>query len=214
MARRDPGHPALSRRPGELAQWRHEPSAGARVSVLVVTTFLAILVLVAGFGMLLTLTFVAMDRTRMLPGIMDGLRALVGPASLWLAFGVVLTATLGSLYFSEVARFTPCVLCWYQRIAMYPLVIVLGVAAVRGDLSVRRYVAPIAIIGAAISIYHIGVERLPGLPSGSCSAAAPCDLIWVERFGFITIPVMALVGFLAVLTLLFAYPRPREETPA
>ncbi|HSK93530.1 MAG TPA: disulfide oxidoreductase [Candidatus Angelobacter sp.] len=184
------------------------------MSVLVISTFLAVLVLVAAFGVLLTLTFLAMDRTRMLPGLMDGVRGLVGPAALWLAFVVALTATVGSLYFSEVARFTPCVLCWYQRIAMYPLVVVLGIAAVRGDLGIRRYVAPIAVIGAAISIWHIGVERLPGLPTGSCSLAAPCDLIWVERFGFITIPVMALVGFLAVLTLLFAFARPREEFPA
>lgn len=126
-------------------------------------------------------------------------RAVVG------AWIVALLATVGSLYFSEVARFTPCTLCWYQRIAMYPLVLVLLIAAVRGDTQVRRYVGPVAAIGAAISIYHIGVERLPGLPTGSCSLDAPCDLIWVERFGFITIPVMALAGFLAILTLLFAY---------
>jgi disulfide bond formation protein DsbB len=184
------------------------------VSVLAVSTFLAILVLVAAFGVLLTLTFVAMDRSRLLPGLMDGVRSLIAPAALWLAFAVALTATLGSLYFSEVARFTPCVLCWYQRIAMYPLVVVLGMAALRGDLGVRRYAAPIAVIGALISLWHIGVERLPGVPQGACSVGVPCDLIYIERFGFITIPVMALVGFLAVLTLLFAYPRPREESHA
>jgi disulfide bond formation protein DsbB len=88
---------------------------------------------------------------------------------------------------------------------MYPLVIILGIAAIRGDAGVRRYAAPVAVIGAALSIWHIGVERLPGLPTGSCSVSAPCDLIWVERFGFVTIPVMALAGFLAILTLLFAY---------
>jgi disulfide bond formation protein DsbB len=197
-----------------MAQWRREPSAGARVSVLVVSTFLAILVLVAAFGVLLTLTFLALDRARLLPGLMEGVRALIAPAALWLAFGVALTATIGSLYFSEVARFTPCVLCWYQRIAMYPLVVVLGLAAIRGDLGVRRYAAPIALIGALISLWHIGVERLPGMPQGACSVGVPCDLILIERFGFVTIPVMALVGFLAVLTLLYAYPRPREESHA
>lgn len=198
---------------------RHEPYPGdERVSVLVVSTFLAILVVVAGFGVLLTITFLAMDRARLVPGLMEGIRSIVAPAALWLAFGVALTATLGSLYFSEVASFTPCLLCWYQRVAMYPLVVMLGIAAVRDDARVRRYVAPIAVIGAAVSIYHIGVERLPGLPTGACSLNAPCDLIWVERFGFITIPVMALVGFVAVVTLLYAYaghdPRPREETHA
>ena len=106
------------------AEWRREPSVGARLSVLLISTFLAILVLVAAFGVLVTLTFLVMDRTRMVPGLLDGMRGLVGPAALWLAFLVALTATVGSLYFSEVARFTPCVLCWYQRIAMYPLVFV------------------------------------------------------------------------------------------
>ncbi|HEX7171968.1 MAG TPA: disulfide bond formation protein B [Candidatus Limnocylindria bacterium] len=129
---------------------------------------------------------------------------MIGPGALWLAVVVATVATAGSLYFSEVAGFVPCALCWYQRIAMYPLVLVLGIAALRGDVQVRRYVGPMAAIGAVISIYHIGVERLPGLPTGSCSLEAPCDLIWVERFGFITIPVMALAGFLAILALLFA----------
>jgi disulfide bond formation protein DsbB len=102
---------------------------------------------------------------------------------------------LGSLYLSEVAGFIPCVLCWYQRIAMYPLVVLLGIAAVRGDLAIRRYAVAIAGIGSALSIWHIAVQRLPGVPSGSCSLTAPCDLIYIERFGFITIPVMALAGF-------------------
>ncbi len=141
----------------------------------------------------------------------------MGPGALWLAALVAAVSTAGSLYFSEIAHYVPCALCWYQRIAMYPLVVVLGIAAVRRDVEIRRYVGPLAAIGALISIYHIGVERLPGLPTGSCSLEAPCDLIWVERFGFVTIPVMALAGFLAILTLLFAYARrgtdPRMETP-
>jgi disulfide bond formation protein DsbB len=175
------------------------------MSVVVVSTFLAVLVLVAFGSVLLTMILVAADRPRLLPGATAAVRAVIGPGALWLAAVVAAVATAGSLYFSEVAGFVPCALCWYQRIAMYPLVLILGVAAVRGDVHIRRYVGPMAAIGALISVYHIGVERLPGLPTGSCSLDAPCDLIWVERFGFITIPVMALAGFLAILTLLFAY---------
>ena len=111
------------------------------------------------------------------------------------------TATAGSLYLSDVAHFVPCALCWYQRIAMYPLVILLGIAAWQGDVGVRRYATPLAAIGAAIAAYHVAVERLPGLPSGACSLDVPCTLIYVERFGFVTIPVMALIGFVAILTL-------------
>jgi len=175
------------------------------MSVLAVTTFLAILVIAALVAVLLTVLLVAMDRSRILPGTMDAARSVIGPMALWLAALVALVSMSGSLYLSEVAGFEPCALCWYQRIAMYPLVVILGIAAVRRDVDVRRYAAPIAGIGAAISIWHIGVERLPGLPTGSCSLSVPCDLIWVERFGFVTIPVMALAGFLAILTLLFAY---------
>jgi disulfide bond formation protein DsbB len=182
------------------------------MSVLAVTTFLAILVIAALVAVLLTVLLVAMDRTRILPGTMDAARSVVGPIALWLAALVALVSMTGSLYLSEVAGFEPCALCWYQRIAMYPLVLVLGIAALRGDVLVRRYAAPIAAIGALISIYHIGVERLPGLPTGSCSLSAPCDLIWVERFGFVTIPVMALAGFLAILTLLLVYAGRGDDT--
>lgn len=203
------------------AECCHDPTDraadGRPLSVLVVSTFLATLALIALAASLLTLLLVLAHRTSLLPEATDALRAVIGPGALWVATVVALTATAGSLYFSEVAGFEPCALCWYQRIAMYPLVLILGIAAVRRDAAVRRYVAPIATIGALISIYHIGVERLPGLPTGSCSVAAPCDLIWVERFGFVTIPVMALAGFVAILTLLLVYtggPQAERESKA
>ena len=208
MARSGPGRPALTRCRACHAQWRHAtpcPGHTAQVTPLIVSTFLAILAVIALGGVLLTLLFLAADRTGLVPGVMDALRTTVGPAGPWLAVLVASAAMAGSLYFSEVAGFVPCALCWYQRIAMYPLVLLLGIAAWRGDPGVRRYAAPLAAVGATLSIWHLAVERMPGLPSGSCSAVAPCDLIWVERFGFVTIPVMALAGFLSILTLLLVY---------
>jgi len=175
------------------------------MSVLAVSTFLAILALVAFAIVTVTVIVALADRWSLLPGEMRRMRATVGSSALWLAASVAMIATAGSLYFSEVAGFIPCTLCWYQRIAMYPLALVLGIAAWRGEVGVRRYAAPLAGIGALISLYHIGVERLPGLPTGSCSLAVPCNLIWVERLGFITIPVMALAGFLLIITLLLAF---------
>jgi disulfide bond formation protein DsbB len=163
--------------------------------MLVVTTFLAILTLIAALGVVAVVVLAAL-------GQLAPARALFGPAALWLAFAVALTATTGSLYLSEVAGFIPCTLCWYQRIAMYPLVIVLGIAAWRGEGDIRRYVVPVAAIGAVIAAYHVALQRLPGLPSGACSLNVPCSAIFVERFGFVTIPVMALVAFLAILALL------------
>ncbi len=175
------------------------------MSVVLVSTFLAVLALVALGAVLVTALLALAARSRVMPGALETARAVIGPGALWLAALVATVASAGSLYFSEVAHYVPCALCWYQRIAMYPLVVVLGIAAVRGDVHIRRYAGPVAAIGALISLDHIGVERLPGLPTGSCSLEAPCDLIWVERFGFVTIPVMALAGFLAILTLLFVY---------
>ena len=178
---------------------------------LLVTTFLATLALVAFASVLLTALVALLDRAGVVGGAMEALRAIVGPAALWLAALVALVATTGSLYLSEVAGFVPCALCWYQRIAMYPLVVILGIAAWRNDPGVARYAGPLAGIGALISIYHIGVQRLPGLPSGACSLDTPCSVIYVERFGFVTIPVMALAGFLAILTLLLVYARRQPE---
>jgi hypothetical protein len=111
---------------------------------------------------------------------------------------ITTTSTLGSLYFSEVAHFVPCTLCWYQRIAMYPLAILTAMAAVRkGDLSV--YVRVIASIGLVISGYHWLLERFPNIDAGVCSTAVPCELVWFEKFGFITLPFMAFTAFSAVL---------------
>lgn len=177
------------------------------MTTLAVATFLALLTLLAVAGIAITWIGVALSR---FGGVsLSPLRAGAQPAALWVAFGVALAATGGSLYFSEVAHFTPCLLCWYQRIAMYPLVIILGVAALRGDFAVRRYVLPLSVIGGLISVYHIAVERLPTLAAGSsCSAIAPCDLKWIDVFGFITIPTMAFVAFAAIATVLFVFAQP------
>ena len=86
--------------------------------------------------------------------------AHVQDSALGLAWIVSLVATLGSLYLSEVSHFPPCTLCWLQRIAMYPLVIVLGVGALRDDRAARWYALPLAGIGAALAFYHALVQRV------------------------------------------------------
>jgi disulfide bond formation protein DsbB len=137
----------------------------------------------------------------------DRLRSSVGNGGLQLAWSVALVATLGSLYYSEVANYTPCKLCWFQRIAMYPQSIVLGIAAFRNDHSIRRYALPIVSIGAAISLYHYLLQRFPSLASsGSCDPTAPCTTTWVWQFHFISIPFMALSGFAAIAILLWLLP--------
>jgi hypothetical protein len=127
-----------------------------------------------------------------------------------LATAIAAVATGGSLYLSEVAGYLPCVLCWYQRIAMYPLTIVLGVAALRRDGRVWLTAVPIAAIGSAVSVWHIAIERNPAL-GGPCDPAAPCSIRWVDEFGFLTLPTMALIAYLAIIVLtLLARPAPPD----
>ena len=117
-----------------------------------------------------------------------------------LGFGVALVATIGSLYYSEVADFVPCELCWYQRICMYPLVVVLGIGWLRRDAAAGWYALPFALVGGSISTYHLLVERYPSLGDGlSCSLEAPCTVPYFREFGWVTLAVMALAGFVAIL---------------
>jgi hypothetical protein len=162
--------------------------------IAVVERTLAVLALVAAgaaFG-----TTVALVTRRVPPWLRDDV-------ALPLATAIATVATLGSLFLSEVAGYLPCTLCWYQRIAMYPLVVVLGVATWRRDRQVWRTALPIAVIGAGIAVWHLAIERNPAL-GGACDVTAPCSLIWVREFGFLTIPTMALLGFLAITALVLA----------
>ena len=122
---------------------------------------------------------------------------------LWLGFTVAATATLGSLYLSEIVHLIPCTYCWYQRIAMYPLVVILGIAALRKDNGVRIYAASLAVIGAAIAFYHRIVQAFPEINGSACSSSVPCTAAYFTLFGFVTIPYMALSGFLLILALLY-----------
>jgi disulfide bond formation protein DsbB len=180
------------------------------VSLFTVATFLAILAVLAAVADVVLVAIAAVVGA----GPRRALRDAIGPYAIWMAAAVALTAMAGSLYFSEVAHLEPCVLCWYQRIAMYALAIILVVAAVLRDARVRPYAATLAGIGACISAYHILVQRLPGLPSGSCSVTAPCSAIQVEVFGVITIPVLALIGFLSVLALVTVVVGRGEAVPS
>ena len=139
---------------------------------------------------------------------------LIGVAPLQLAIPALVTSVsmLGSLYFSEVANYRPCVLCWYQRIAMYSLAIVLVVAAVRKDRSIRPYAMTLAGIGAVISAYHWLLERWPSIDTGSCAADAPCSVPYFEVFGFISLAFMAFCAFVTVLVFLSVASPPSAAT--
>ncbi len=130
---------------------------------------------------------------------------------LYVAWVVALLATVGSLFFSEVMGLPPCVLCWYQRVAMYPLVLIIATGIVTRDARVRAYALPLCLAGLAVSVYHnllyYGVIPETLTP---CSEGASCTERQVEWLGFITIPLMGLASFVAVALCLLLY-RPKME---
>jgi disulfide bond formation protein DsbB len=124
--------------------------------------------------------------------------ALAG-LELWLGFGIALFAMSGSLYFSEVANYIPCTLCWYQRIAMYPLVPLLLLAAVRRDRGAAFYGLVLSGLGAVIALYHYQLEWFPD-QAAICKQGSLCHVIWFRALGFATIPYLSFVAFCAIGT--------------
>ena len=102
---------------------------------------------------------------------------------LWAAFVVAAIGTGGSLFFSEIAGFVPCDLCWYQRICMYPVSLLTLFAAFHGDYRFARYLLPFPVIGAGVSVYHILVENHWVSTPAACQVGAGCAVKWINEFG-------------------------------
>lgn len=118
---------------------------------------------------------------------------------LLLSWLTALAATLGSLYFSEALHWVPCTLCWYQRIFMYPLAFILGVAFYKNDNEVIKYVIPLSMTGMAISVYHTLLQKIPYLQQFEmCTSGVPCSSDYLNLFDFITIPMLAFVAFFII----------------
>ncbi|WP_148414335.1 disulfide bond formation protein B [Haloferax sp. KTX1] len=130
----------------------------------------------------------------------DATRAALAAGTL-----VALAATSGSLYFSLGLGLTPCDLCWYQRILMYPLVVVLGVAAIEDRPGVWKTVLPLSLGGLALSGYHSYLQVAPG---ATCTVSGPCTSIQYPMLGgLLTIPRLAFIGFALVTVLAVAVAR-------
>ncbi|MFD1177000.1 disulfide oxidoreductase [Paenibacillus puldeungensis] len=141
------------------------------------------------------------------------MRAFFKNYGIYLAWLVSLVATAGSLYLSEVLHYEPCKLCWFQRIFMYPQVILLGIAAYRNDRNIITYAIPLSAIGGSISLYHYAEQKIPGLSQLlPCKIGVPCGVDYLGQgwLGFITIPFMALVAFILIILCLLAA---RREAP-
>lgn len=121
--------------------------------------------------------------------------------ALSLGFLIALIAMSGSLFFSEIAHFTPCKLCWYQRICMYPQVVLFGIAAIKNDFKIKIYSLALATIGLVIAIYHYVLQMSP-IPLPCSDEVANCALKQVGYFGYITIPLMSATAFLMIIILM------------
>jgi len=127
---------------------------------------------------------------------------------LFLCWLIASVATLGSLFFSDVMGFAPCVLCWYQRIGIYPLVLIFGVGLFFFDAAVVRYSLPLAVAGWLVALYHTLLYQ--GIIPKSiqpCSEGVPCTEKYIELFGFLSIPLLSLLAFSAIIALLFILKR-------
>jgi disulfide bond formation protein DsbB len=127
------------------------------------------------------------------------------------AWVIALLATVGSLFFSEVMGLPPCLLCWYQRIAMYPLVLIIATGIVMRDARMRAYALPLCLLGLGVAVYHnlLYYGFIPETLT-PCSEGASCTERQIEWFGFVTIPLMGLASFVALALCLFFY-RPETE---
>jgi disulfide bond formation protein DsbB len=116
---------------------------------------------------------------------------------------LALVATLGSLFFSEVMLFPPCLLCWYQRICMYPLVVLFLVGLFPLNALVLRYTFPLVIVGWLIALYHnlLYYKILPE-SAAPCVQGISCTTVQLQWFGIITIPLLSLMAFSGLLILL------------
>jgi len=123
--------------------------------------------------------------------------------SLYLAWLISIIGLVGTLYASEILNMPVCHLCWYQRICLYPLVIILGIAAYRDDRGIVKYALPLTIIGLIFAIYHYLMQMIPGFaPIEVCGIGPSCshmDFLWL---GFINFPFLSLVSFILIAILL------------
>lgn len=119
------------------------------------------------------------------------------------AWFISLAGMVGSLYFSEVQHLPPCILCWYQRICMYPLTVILAVGIIKKDKNVAWYALPLTIIGSLIAIYHVLLQAgiIPE-SAAPCQAGISCTTKYAEIFGIFTIPQLSMIAFLFLTLLL------------
>lgn len=128
--------------------------------------------------------------------------------ALYLALIQALISTLGSLYASEVLKFAPCVLCWYQRVAMYPLVPIFLVGILKKDKNLPFYVLPLAIFGGLVALYQVLLQA-GFIPESAtpCTFGVSCTTRYLNLLGFIDFPFLSLLSFVFIIGFVLLYSR-------
>ncbi|MBI2600427.1 disulfide bond formation protein B [Candidatus Daviesbacteria bacterium] len=130
----------------------------------------------------------------------------------YLAWVQALIATLGSLYFSEILGFVPCILCWYQRILTYPLVIIIAVGILLKDKKLAFYVLPFSLLGMVVAFYQYLLQMgVIADQLGPCSLGVSCTSVYIEWFGFITIPFLSLLSFAIITACMYVSLKERKK---
>lgn len=132
---------------------------------------------------------------------------------LFAAWAASIIAMFGSLYFSEIRQYEPCLLCWYQRILMYPFALILGIAVVKKDYKITFYTMIMSAVGGLISLYHYSLQKVPFMADNAVTCGrVPCTGQYINWLGFITIPFLALTAFIIIFSLsLLVWKNSKEE---
>ena len=132
---------------------------------------------------------------------------------LFVAWATSVIAMFGSLYFSEIRQYEPCLLCWYQRILMYPFALILGIAVVKKDYRITLYTMVMSGIGALVSLYHYSLQKVPFMADNADTCGrVPCTGQYINWLSFITIPFLAFIAFIIIFTLsMIIWKKTKEE---
>ncbi|KKS98153.1 MAG: disulfide bond formation protein DsbB, disulfide bond formation protein DsbB [Candidatus Gottesmanbacteria bacterium GW2011_GWA2_43_14] len=174
-----------------------------------VTTFLSVLTVAGLVGaVFLALIYLLPKNSKKTGKKLVPLKQWLSQYAFHLALIVSLTATMGSLYFSEIAGYEPCKLCWYQRILMYPQVLLLGLSLIMKDKNIGRYLLMLSLIGLPVAVYHYYLQwgGNPLVPCSTVGISVDCSDRFVMQFGFVSIPFMSFTSFL-LIALLMLFPK-------
>ncbi len=174
-----------------------------RMDVALADRFFALMTLAALAGTLgIVVLSIGARFSPVLARFNDQLKDVFGDWAYWLVFLIALVSMLGSLYYSEIVGYPPCSLCWYQRIVMYPLVVIMGIAAFKRDTKIRVYVLPLMVIGAVLALYQYIIGYMPDAEILGCSLDVSCTERYIWEFGFVDFPFMSFVGFSLMISLM------------